>query len=90
VESEYKEDFVAFMVGRHLRMLLTELMNHIYFDSKSKIAMGKFYKLSKNTRHILWHKKIMLGKESSQMDLPIIGLIVRFKSQTVKPRITLD
>jgi hypothetical protein len=61
-EAEYNEGCLAFMAASHLRMILAELEGIeetdlkptiIFFDSNSAIAMGKSYKDTKHTRHIM-------------------------------------
>jgi hypothetical protein len=61
-EAEYNEGCIAFMAVSHLRMFLVELEGieeselpptPMFFDSKIAIAMGKSYKDTKHTRHIM-------------------------------------
>jgi hypothetical protein len=61
-EVEYNEGCITFMATSHLRMLLCEMegisgsdmkATYVYFDSKSAIAMGNSYHVTKHTRHIM-------------------------------------
>jgi hypothetical protein len=73
-EAEYNEGCLAFMAASHLRMILAELEGVeetdlkptiIFFDSNSAIAMGKSYKDTKHTRHIMRRYHYVRGGISS-------------------------